>query len=410
MPKERALQPSTLVFALGTFAAGTDAFIIAAFLPKMAQDLGASEAATGQSVTAFSIAYALLCPVLATLTARVPRRTLLISGLAVLMAGNVLAAFSPNLTFLMVARVLAAAGAAAYTPSSFAVAAGLVRPEYRGRALSVVIGGLTIATAVGVPLGALMSRSFGWRTALIMVAVLCAIACAGVRVVMPRMPGAEPVPLRRRLAPLRRWDALQVLTLTILGMGGSYTVYSYAATALEPTGVGSEWIGLMMFLYGAGAVLGNFASGTGTDRYGPRAILTAGYTVQVVALGLLGVLAVLRPSAGPATLVGAGTLVLLWGGATWTQTPPQNNRLIQRFGPADAPLVVSLNSSAIYAGIALGSGIGGVVLNARPGAAVYGAATVIEVLALLLLLLTASSFHTAKQHPAETPAEPSVKK
>ncbi|MFI6516207.1 MFS transporter [Spirillospora sp. NPDC050679] len=378
------MRSSTAIFALGTFAAGTDAFVIAAFLPDMAAELGESEAATGQAVTVFSIAYAVLCPVLATATARLPRRLLLTSGLAVLAAGNLLAAAAPDLAFLLAARVLAAAGAAAYTPASFAVAAGLVPAERRGRAMAVVIGGLTAATAVGVPLGALIGRWAGWRTSLVLVAVLCAVAWAGVRLVMPVLPGAPPVPLRRRLAPLRRRAALEVLALTVLGMGGGYTVYAYAATVLPPEGAP---VGVMLFLYGAGAVVGNLLSGAGSDRFGARTVLACGYAAQAASLALLGVLAALGAS-GPLALAAAGVLVTVWGGATWTQTPAQNSRLIERFGQADAPLTVSLNSAAIYAGIALGTGLGGAVLAVRPGAAVFAVAALAEACAVALLLAT----------------------
>src|SRR3546814_373774 len=155
-----ALRPGAiLVLALGTFAVGTDAFIVAAFLPMMAADLGVSTAVAGHSVTAFALAYALLAPVIATLTTRIPRRTLLCTALALLSVANIGSALAMSMPWLIATRVAAAATAAAYTPNAGAVAATLVPPEFRARALAIVFGGLTVATALGVPLGRVASRS-----------------------------------------------------------------------------------------------------------------------------------------------------------------------------------------------------------------------------------------------------------
>ena len=143
----------TLVLALGTFAVGTDAFVLAGFLPDVAASLHTSTARAGQAVTVFAAAYAIASPLVATLTARLPRRALLVAALAVLAIANAASALAPNLPLLLISRVLAAGGAAGYTPTAGAVSAALVRPEMRARALSVVVGGLTVATALGVPLG-----------------------------------------------------------------------------------------------------------------------------------------------------------------------------------------------------------------------------------------------------------------
>ncbi|MFC5718617.1 MFS transporter [Streptomyces gamaensis] len=374
---------STLVLALGTFAVGTDAFVVAGFLPSMAHDLHVSEATAGQSITVFSAAYALLSPVLATLTARLPRRALLVSALVVLGLANLLSALSPNMAVLIISRVIAAAGAAAYTPNAGAVSAALVRPQLRARALAVVVGGLTVATALGVPLGNLASHWLGWRTALGIVAGLCLVIGIGLRAIMPKLPGNERVPLRTRLAVLRRPAVLAVLPLSVLGMGASYVAYAYSVPALEAVHIPQGAILWMLFLYGLGAVLGNIASGYATDRWGSVRVLTVGYICMTVALGLLAWLAAIDT----ALQALVGLLVLLWGASSWCQTPSQQHRLIE-VAPQEAPLVVSLNSSGIYLGIGLGTVLGGVMLpSGMP--AVYGLGAALAVVSLLFLLITA---------------------
>ncbi|MER7585808.1 MFS transporter [Kitasatospora sp. NPDC097691] len=375
---------ATLVLALGTFAVGTDAFVVAGFLPSMADDLHVSPATAGQSITVFAAAYAVLSPVLATLLARLPRRTLLVRALTVLGVANLASALAPGLAVLLAGRVLAAAGAAAYTPNAGAVSASLVRPELRARALAVVIGGLTIATAIGVPLGNAASHWLGWRTALGLVAGLCLLVAAALRVIMPQVPGNARVPLRTRLAVLRRPAVLTVLPLTVLGMGASYTAYAYSVPVLDAVGVSEGSVPWMLVLYGLGAVAGNLAAGWATDRWGSTVVLTAGYGAMAAALGALAWLAAARSTVVPLVAL----LVLLWGAAGWCQTPPQQHRLIE-VAPQETPLVVSLNSSAIYAGIGLGTVLGGATLGSG-AAVVYGLGAGIAAVALLFLRWSAS--------------------
>ncbi|MGW2160486.1 MFS transporter [Nonomuraea sp. NPDC001699] len=381
--ESRGLAP-TLVLALGTFAVGTDAFVVAGFLPDLAASLGVTEGAAGQSVTVFAAAYAVLSPVLATVAARVPRRVLLVAALVVLGLANLGSALAPSFPVLVVTRVLAAAGAAAYTPGAGAVAAALVRPELRARALAVVVGGLTVATALGVPLGGLAGERLGWRYALGAVAVACLAVAAGVRAVMPVLPGAPPVPLRARLDVLRRPAVTAILPLTVLGMAASYTVYAYSAPALRAVGV--EGTAGLLFLYGLGAVLGNLAAGYATDRWGAHRVLPAAYLVMAVSLGLLGWMAAPGALSGMPSGVLVGVLVLAWGASSWCQTPPQQHRLIAA-APREAPLVVSLNSSAIYAGIGAGTLLGGLTLPS--GAALtYGTGAALAAVALAYALAT----------------------
>ncbi|MER6580731.1 MFS transporter [Nonomuraea sp. NPDC001023] len=386
--ESRGLAP-TLVLALGTFAVGTDAFVVAGFLPDLAASLEVTEGAAGQSVTVFAVAYALSSPVLATVAARVPRRALLVTALVVLGLANLGSALAPSFPVLVVSRVLAAAAAAAYTPGAGAVAAVLVRPELRARALAVVVGGLTVATALGVPLGDLAGERLGWRYALGAVAVACLAVAAGVYAIMPVLPGAPRVPLRARLDVLRRPAVTAILPLTVLGMAASYTVYAYSVPALRAVGV--EGTAGMLFLYGLGAVLGNLAAGYTTDRWGAHRVLPVAYLVMAVSLGLLAWMA--AAGAADGTTVGTvalvGVLVLAWGASSWCQTPPQQHRLIAA-APGEAPLVVSLNSSAIYAGIGAGTLLGGLTLPS--GAALtYATGAALAAAALLFALATRSA-------------------
>lgn len=375
----------TLVLALGTFAVGTDAFVLAGFLPDVATSLHSSTAGAGQAVTVFAAAYAIASPVVATLTARFPRRVLLVAALLVLAAANAASALAPSLPFLLASRVLAAAGAAGYTPTAGAVSAALVRPEMRGRALAVVVGGLTVATALGVPLGDAVGSVMGWRAALGLVAALCLLTAIAAAALMPTLPGSAPVPIATRLAALRRPGVAAVLPLTVLGMAAAYTVYAYAIPALHALGIADGATAWILSAYGVGAVAGNLAAGIAADRLGPTRVLAAGYTLMAASMAAFALLA--------ATGVRAPLLVALiavaWGASTWCQTPPQQHRLFSA-APTEAPLLMALNASSIYVGIGIGTAAGG-LLVASGAAQMFTVAAVVAALALGWLFVTVPS-------------------
>ncbi|MFD7641675.1 MFS transporter [Kitasatospora sp. NPDC059795] len=383
-PTDPGLRPAA-VLAVGTFAVGTDAFVTAGFLPAMAGALHVSTAAAGQSVSLFAAVYALASPLLAVATARLPRRTLLLGALLLLAAANALSALAPTYLALLAGRVLAALAAAAFTPTAGATAAGLAPADSRGRALAVVIGGLTAATALGVPLGRVAAAGLGWRAALGAVAVLSALGALALRLTLPRLPGGEPVPLRSRLAALRRPGVLRVLPLTVLGMAACYVPYSYSVPVLAAVGVsGRVAVPVALVLYGAGAVAGNLLSGRWTDRLGPVRVLTSGYATMAVAFAALTALAAVHARSA----VVVGVLAFLWGASSWCQTPAQQHRLLAA-APEQAPLVVSLNSSAIYLGIGAGTVLGGLALP-RGAAAVFVLAAVLSCGAAVFLRVTAA--------------------
>ncbi|MCP2341752.1 MFS transporter [Actinomadura rupiterrae] len=362
------------ILALGTFAVGTDAYVVAGFLPAMSRSLHVSESAAGQSATVFAITYAALSPVLATLLARVPRRALLVGALVVLALANLGSALAPDFGVLMATRVLAAVGAAAFTPNAGAVASSLVAPAQRARALAVVIGGLTMATALGVPLGNLAERALDWRAALGLVAVLCAVAAVGVLAVMPALPGSPPVPLTKRLAALRRPGVLAILPLTVAGIAAGYGLYAFAVPVLRALGADASEEAWLLFLYGVGAVLGNLLSGSRVDRHGPFRVQAVGFT------GLTATLAAFAAAAyaGVHWLPLTAVLMVAWGAATWFQTPAQQVRLINA-APEETAVVIGLNAAALYGGIALGTALGGLLLP-------VGAALAITVCAGVALL------------------------
>ena len=189
--------------------------MIAAILPDIAADLSVSEQAAGQLVSVFALTYAASSPLLTVLTAAVSRRLLLIVTMLAFVVANVVAALAGSYGGLMAARVLLAMAAGLFVPNANALAGVLVPQSERGRALSIVTSGLSLAIVFGVPLGAVVGHTLGWRMTFGGVAVLSVVAAAGLLVGLPRAIGsaAPVVGLRERLghSPIRpcagRWPS-----------------------------------------------------------------------------------------------------------------------------------------------------------------------------------------------------------
>ncbi|MEU7744107.1 MFS transporter [Nonomuraea sp. NPDC049158] len=206
----------------------------------------------------------------------------------------------------------------------------------------------------------------------------------GVTLLLPALPANPAVPLRTRLAVLNNPAVRAILPLTVIGMTAAYTVYAYSVPALSAVGITPSATVWVLALYGVGAVAGNLAAGYATDRWGSVRVLTAGYLTMAAGLGLLGAMATTHTTS-PALV---GLLAMAWGAGNWCQTPPQQHRLIA-VAPQEAPLVVALNSSAIYVGIGTGTLLGGLTVPSGT-TTMYATATALAVLALIYLLATSS--------------------
>src|SRR5271168_3860864 len=197
-------RPMSILYwmALGTFAIGTEGFMIAPLLTNLAEDLSVSLVAAGQLVTVFTLSYALSSPILTALTGGISRRNILIISMAGSAAANVVAAVAPNYWMLMAARILLALAAGLYVHNANGLAGAVVTPEKRGTAHSIITGGTSIAVALGVPISALIGHSFGWRLTLVVVGTLSVLATMGLVFGLDRDVGAGlPVAsLRERIA------------------------------------------------------------------------------------------------------------------------------------------------------------------------------------------------------------------
>jgi predicted MFS family arabinose efflux permease len=374
--------------ALGTFAIGTEGFMIAALLTTIAADIRVSVVQAGLLVSIFALAYATSSPVLTALTGRVDRRRLLIVSMSLFALLNMAAAMAHSFLALAAARVLLAFAAGIYTPNANALAGALVPAEQRGRAIAVVNGGLTAAIALGVPLGAVVGERFGWRMTFVGVGVLSAIATAGVARGLPRGVGSALVSatLADRVRAVQNPRLARALAVTTLWATGTYAVYTYIAPLLERvTTLHGSQIGLALFTWGVAAGVGLFVSGQATDRLGTKWVQRASLTGLALALSSLAVVAnVFPPRIAVLPMLAA---VALWGITGWAFFPAQQTRLIEIVGVPSAPVALSLNASFMYFGFSLGAALGGFsLLHLGPRHLGFvGAACELAALTLLLV-------------------------
>jgi predicted MFS family arabinose efflux permease len=353
------LNDRLFILALGTFAIGTEGFMIAGVLPMLAQDLHVSLPAAGQLVTAFSLAYAFGSPLLAMAAGRMSRRTLFLGSLLLFALANALCGMASHYGLLLSGRVLAAFGAALFVPAASAAAAGLVAPEHRGKALAVVIGGQTVALAAGVPLGTWIAHAFHWRTTFWMVGVLALIAAVLVRWRFPVMDAVAPVRLRDRIAPLARPVIWTTLLTTVCWGTGAFAVYTYIADVFGRLGATPGMISLVLLIWGVSSLIGSTLGGIAADRFGAVRTIPLTLAALLAALTSLSILAGRPPQQAPAIGIAA---MVVWGVSAWAFNPAQQHRLIGLSGKA-AGLVLSLNPSAIYLGSALGAAVGGLAVS-----------------------------------------------
>jgi DHA1 family inner membrane transport protein len=348
---DNAPMPRLLIaFALCNLVIGTGAFVVTGLVAPMAEDLGTSAAAAGQATTAYALATALLAPAMVVATGAWSRRAALVLAMAVFAAGNALRAVAPNLTVLLAGRVLMGVGAM-FTPVAAGIAVALVQPARRGRALSIVFLGVSLSYVIGLPLGAWLGLGYGWRWPVALVAVVAAAATVAMAVALPRDIRAPGATFDGLPALLRRPGVAGVLAMTMLYFVAIFIVFSYIGPvlkALQP--MSAAQISLTLMLFGLSGVIGTLVGGWENDRIGPIRTLW-------LHLGALALTMALVPlTAGSDLAIVA--VFFAWGIAGFGMMTPQQSRLAV-LSPSQAPLLLSLNTSMLYAGTALGAAIGG---------------------------------------------------
>ncbi|MGZ4640877.1 MAG: MFS transporter [Blastococcus sp.] len=344
--------------AVGGFAIGTTEFVTMGVLPDIAKGVGVDIPTAGHVISVYALGVVIGAPVIAALGARLPRRALLVGLMAAFLVGNGLSAMAPGYRTLLVARFLSGLPHGAYFGVASLVAASLVGPHLRGRAVSSVMLGLAAAMLTGVPAATWLGQQFGWRSAYWTVSVLAAVTMIAVLAVVPSSPGRPEATVRGELGALCRPQVLLTLLVGIVGFGGMFALYSYIAPVVtDVTGLSRGTVPVVLLVYGAGGVVGTTLGGRLADVALFRSLVG---TISMLAVLLAGV--ALTATWPPALFVGV-FLVSVFASALAICL---QMRLMETAGEAQM-LGAALNHSALNLANALGAWLGGLVIAAGLG-------------------------------------------
>ena len=345
-----------LVLALGMFALGTDSFVIAGVLPEISRTFHVSIGAAGQLTTAYAITYAIMAPLIAALAAHVPRKRMLLISLGIFGIANAMTAWAPDFGVALASRVLAGIGAAMFAPTATGAAATLVSPERRGRALSIVIAGLTVATALGSPMGAVIGGLGDWRWTMVFVSALAALSALGVWLLLTHVPLPPKITLAQRLSPAADPRVTLTLLCTWLYQSGHFIIYTYFTVVFDRAiGHNALLIGALLVLWGTSGTVSNLIAGRLSDSLGSRKLIVS--MLVVLTLVLISV------SWAGASLWTTIPLLIVYGAVSWGTLAPQQHRLVA-IAPQTAPVVLGLNTSCTYFGVTTAGVVGAIGIHA----------------------------------------------
>ena len=340
-------------FALCNLIIASSAFVLGGILEPVSQALNVSLAATGQAMTAYALGAAVLAPMLILATGRWSRRATILLALGLFGLGSLASALAPSLSWLMVGRVIMGAGVM-FTAAASATAVSLVAPTQRGQALAIANLGQSVSYAVGVPIGTWIGLQLGWRWPLWLAAGASALVLL---LAMRLLPTTIKVTvasgsLRSAAAQGGVW---RVWLRTLLMFTAIFFVFTYIGPVLQELGeLNANELSIVLALFGCGGVVGTLIGGWAADRLGVLKTLA-------LQLSLVALMMVLLPMTQGHPVLLTLTMVA-WSINSFGTMTPQQSRLIS-LAPAQAPMLMSLNSSMLYAGAALGAATGGSLIG-----------------------------------------------
>ncbi len=345
-----------LALMLGNIVTGVSIIGPAGMLAELADGLDVGIRDAGLLVTYGAVVVCVCSPLMAWLTTRMDRRALLGVTLAVVAVGHAASALAPNYAVILALRLAMLVFAALYTPQA-AAAVALIAPEReRPRAIAFVFLGWSLAVAAGLPLVTLLATHFGWRETF---GVLAAVAGVGALLQFLALPAGvqgHPLSLASFGTIARNRRIVLILLLTMLQTSGQFTIFVYLAPLLDQlAGAGPGVVGAFFALYGVMGLTGNtvataVVSSLGTQR--TLALFMGSTFIGLISWSL---------GAGFIFVMGAG--ILFWGFGFAAINSMQQARLAAT-APALASVSIALNTSLLYVGQAVGSGIGGLLFAA----------------------------------------------
>jgi DHA1 family inner membrane transport protein len=357
-PRARHVALAIAALALGGFAIGTTEFVTMGLLPEIARGIDESIPRTGHIISAYAFGVVVGAPVIVSLGARLPRRELAVGLVIAVGVGNAVTAVAHGYWPMMAARFVAGLPHGAYFGVSSLIAASLVARERKGRAVSGVMLGLSVATVIGVPASTWLGQGLGWRSAYWGVVVIAVVTAALLLAAVPHVPANRHATIAKELRALRQPQVLYAVTAGMVGFGGIFAMYSYVAPLVtREADLGRSAIPWFLLAFGIGSVAGSWLAGRLAD-WDVESSVIGGFVAAIAILVLIWLLAGV-----PAAL---WVLVLMVGVLGSVLAINLQLRLMHVAGDAQM-LGAALNHSALNIANALGAWLGSIVIAAGHG-------------------------------------------
>ncbi len=359
-----------------TFTVVTSEMLPVGLLTPISRDLRVTEGTAGLTLTVTGLVAAVSAPLLIPALRRFDRRAVLCALMALLAAGNLLAAWSPGFGVMLVARVLVGIGMGGVWAIAASLAVRLVPPRSAGTATSLIFSGIAVASVLGVPAGTYLGEWAGWRAAFAGAGGLSLVVAAALAMSLPSLPTEGDARLRSMLrltgVPRVRLGLIVVALIVV----GHFAAYTYVRPVLEEvSGVSAGQIGTLLLVYGLFGVVGTFASGAGAARSPRVTLLTLG--------GILSATMALVPLLGP-TALAAAALLVVWGLA-YGGVSVASQAWMLAAAPEAREATSALFAGVFNAAIALGALTGGLAADAAGTTAVLWLGAVFAAAAAVVL-------------------------
>lgn len=370
------------ILTIGMFALGMDAYIVAGLIPSISKSFNKSSSAIGQRVTVFTLFFSISAPIFSTILAKSPVKKILIIAFSIFTLANIITAISMNYMLYIVSRAIAGLGAGVFSPIAISASNHLVSEKHKGKAIAFTVGGMSVGTVIGVPLGLEIANISNWRFAMLVIIVISFIALISISILMPKFKIEAPPNLKDRFQLFLNKHVLRVISVTLCAAIASLGLYTYLADIIK-TNTDTKNLTHYLTAWGIGGLIGSFGIGFIIDRFKNTRF------VMLIILILLALSFGLIPISINLPILGLIPFIL-WGAMGWATQAPQQHILLKKH-PEYGGSAVALNSSINYLGSAMGSAIGGIILfNANSTNVLIYSALGITIIGILLQLLNLS--------------------
>ncbi|WP_312094963.1 MFS transporter [Niallia sp.] len=341
------------ILAITSFLVGTSQFVISGILDQIAVSVGISVASAGQLITVFALGNAIGTPILIAATAKSNQRKQLLLALTIILLSLLLTVLYNSFGLLIIARVIMGMGTGVFVVTAYNLSSRLAKPGKKIGAMANIAMGYNASLVLGVPIGRVIASAYNWQIIFWIIGLLAIVATIVIFKFIPSMKGEGIIPLRKQLSLLKDSRIVIALSITLFTFLGYSVLNSYIAPFLGSI-TDEKYISAILFAIGIASLAGSKLGGFTADHFGKDNTLLSSLILQLIAL--FGLFLLMNST------IFIVIMLVFWSVVFMMFGPTQNYNLIS-LAPQAASIMLSLNSSFVQIGFALGSGLGGIVVN-----------------------------------------------